>query len=148
MIHAKTIKPNEFWILRHKDRKVGNIQHDSDGYLVNLDGSVARFKTLSNVTQRIKVVFETDTQSDHGAELAYHVNGFPTTDLAHNAMFDVKRQLPLWTQHDKSKSWLAAGWYKIRQQRQWRVVQCPKLNILDRYEYVGPFRSHSEAVKS
>ena len=70
---------------------------------------------------------------------------FPTTGRPYNAIYDVKHQVPLWTREPRSKSWFAAGWYRVRTGRTWQVVQSPKLIVLQRYEYKGPFRNETEA---
>jgi hypothetical protein len=62
-----------------------------------------------------------------------------------NPLWDVKHKLPLFTREDKSKSWFAAGWYRVKQHRKWRVVQHPKLITLERYAYQGPFNSKEQA---
>lgn len=143
MILAKPIIPDQFWILREDDRKIGNIQAEAGGFVVNINNQVAKVKTLNMLTQRVPINFENPverSQSDQN-----QVNGYPTTDYPHNAIFDVHHQLPLWTQDEHSKSWLAAGWYAVKQHKHWKVSQCPKLIILQRYQYQGPFTTKQEA---
>jgi len=60
-------------------------------------------------------------------------------------MWDIKRKLPLFTKQTKSKSWFAAGWYQLKQHRAWKVVHNPKLILLERYPYRGPFISKEQA---
>jgi len=143
MIIAKPVVPDQFWILRDQDRKIGNIEADSNGYVVNLNGERTRVKTLSNLSSRIPIDFQPEVSTSQPDNFSVH--GYPTTSYAYNAMFDVKHQIPLWTQDARSKSWLAAGWYRVRQHRNWKVMQCPKLILLERYEYQGPFHSREEA---
>jgi hypothetical protein len=73
------------------------------------------------------------------------VYGYRTTSRPYNAIYDVKHQVPLWTKEERSKSWYAAGWYCIKQGRNWSVVNCPKLIALERYRYQGPFHTQQEA---
>lgn len=144
MMIAKTVIPQQFWILRNHEQKIGNIQLQSGEYIVNIGGLQARFDTLDTLTEKIKVSFDTNTQA-HDDSNQYQVYGYPTTSVAHNPIFDVRHQLPLWTADTRSKSWLAAGWYKIRHHRVWQVVLCPKLIILQRHEYQGPFMTQEQA---
>ena len=55
-------------------------------------------------------------------------------------MWDVQLKLPLYTKKSKSKSFFAAGWYKIKLKNRWKTVYSPKLIILQRNEYQGPFK--------
>lgn len=147
MITAKPIRPERYWILRDRGHKIGNIELDQGDYVVSISGSQSRFRDLRDITNSVGVDFEpTITTPDPGDP--FEVYGYPTTATAHNAVFDVRHQLPLWTTEPRSRSWLAAGWYRVRQHRNWRVMQCPKLIILERYEYRGPFRTREEAQGS
>ena len=144
MIKAKPVIPDQYWILRDDEGKIGNIESDGSGYTVSIKGSQARYQTLSMLTQRVPIAFEeiSCTEPKKETNEAY---GYPTTGTAYNAMFDVKHQLPLWTTEPNSRSWLAAGWYRVKQHRDWKVMQCPKLIMLDRYEFRGPFKTANEA---
>lgn len=142
MILAKPVIPDQYWILREHDRKIGNIEVSDQGYLVNLRGQRTQVSTLDALAQRI--VFENISRVEN-SDPPNQVHGYPTNSQPYNAIFDVKHQLPLWTQEPRSRSWLAAGWYRVRQHRDWRVVMCPKLIVLERYPYEGPFHSAEEA---
>lgn len=143
MIKAKTVVPNQFWILRKDDKKVGNIQADGQGYEININGKKAHIDDLSTLAKTAGIDFEIYVRSKPVSEFSVH--GFPTSSHPYNEVFDVRHQLPLWTQQEKSRSWLSAGWYRIQQHHDWKVVFCPKLILLERYEYQGPFRSIDEA---
>jgi hypothetical protein len=146
MIQAKEVIPDQYWILRDQERKIGNIEATNNGYAVNLYGESVQVQTLSMLKQRLGDVEFEATQRQPSTQPTNSVHGFPTKGLAHNAMFDVKHQLPLWTTDPRSRSWLAAGWYRVRRNgRDWRVMFCPKLIILQRYEFQGPFHSSDEA---
>lgn len=143
MIQAKPIIANQFWILRDGDEKVGNIEATTDGYQVKINNIVQTFKTIRMVKNRIGIDFESITKSP--APRATSVYGFDTGCRAYNAMYEVKRHLPLFTKTKKSKSWFAAGWYSIKQNNQWRSVRNPKLIALQRYPYRGPFHRAEDA---
>ena len=144
MIKAKTVIPHQYWILRDRDHKVGNIEIDGNEYVVRIGDRLQRFNNLNSIQNSIHVDFE---RTDAGTrdEPEDQVHGYPTTGRAYNAVFDVRHRLPLWTTDPRSRSWLAAGWYRVRQHRNWQIMQCPKLIILQRYQYQGPFHSREEA---
>jgi hypothetical protein len=147
MIVAKAVIPDQYWILRQDDRKVGNIEAGPDGYQVRIDNQIHRFKTIGMIKQRVPIDFEPPAVAPPAAT-GLEVNGYHTTSRPYNAIYDVRHQVPLWTREPRSKSWYAAGWYRIKQGRSWITMECPKLIVLDRYRYQGPFRTREEADAS
>jgi len=146
MIKAKPVVPDRYWILRDQDRKIGNITVTDQGYAVKIGNHVDTFKSLRSLKQKVSVDFE-KIAMPKAKKSHREVHGFPTSETAHNATFDVQHQLPLWTRESDSRSWYAAGYYRINQNGRWRNVFCPKLILLKRYQYQGPFRdepAHSE----
>jgi hypothetical protein len=144
MIKAKPIRPEQYWILRDRGHKVGNIELDHGAYVVSIRGSSQRFNDLREITRAADIDFE-PTITAHKPMDPCQVHGYPTSGVAYNAVFDVQHQLPLWTTEPRSRAWLAAGWYRIQQHQNWRVTMCPKLIILERYPYRGPFMTREEA---
>ena len=143
MIIAKTVVPEQYWILRDESGKVGNIQVEDEGYRVKIRDNIAYFKTMTMLRERLPLDFQdvtrSNTQQDHG------VHGFPTRGEPCNAIWDVQRHLLLYTRDERSRSWYAAGWYRVRQHRKWTACFCPKVIMLDRYEFQGPFVTEQEA---
>lgn len=144
MITAKPVIPDQYWILREQDHKVGNIEIDGGEYVVSLNGNSKRFTSLNLLKENIRINFESTVKAKPQS-VDQEVHGYPTTSTAYNAVFDVQHQIPLWTPEPRSRSWLAAGWYRVRQRKNWQVVQCPKLILLERYPFQGPFRTREEA---
>jgi hypothetical protein len=147
MILAKPVVPDQYWILRDQDHKIGNIEIDGGEYVVSINGCQSRFKNLTSLANSIRVDFES-VPAKIEQPLKNEVYGYPTMGPAYNAIFNVQYQLPLWTSEPNSRSWLTAGWYRVQQHRQWHIMQCPKLILLQRYKYQGPFYTAEEAQKS
>jgi hypothetical protein len=147
MIVAKPVIPNQYWILREDDRKVGNIEASADGFTVKINNQIEKYKTIHTIKREKSIDFEIEKKSPPG-RIKNQVHGYPTTSRPYNGIYDVKHQVPLWTQEPRSKSWYAAGWYAVQQGRRWEVVECPKLIMLERYKYQGPFLSKDEAVQT
>lgn len=144
MIEAKTIVPNQYWILREHDRKIGNIEAEPGGYAINLNGETVKVKSLDMLTGRVPITFQTVSAKSE-PEPTNQVHGYPTTHPPYNSVFNVQHQLPLWTREQYSRSWVAAGWYRVQQHRDWQVMLCPKLILLQRYTHQGPFYTQEEA---
>jgi hypothetical protein len=147
MIVAKAVIPDRYWILQKDERKIGNIESGPDGFQVKINNQVQQFNCIASVQQNVNIRFEPIVRSQPRPR-TNEVNGYHTTSLPHNAIFDVKHQVPLWTQDDRSKSWFAAGWYRVKQGRKWDVIECPKLIMLERYKYQGPFHTQEEAAQA
>lgn len=143
-IVAKPIIDRKFWILQEGNRKVGNVEACDGGFQVKINNQIAQFKTIKMVEQRAHVQFEPliKTQPTPVTNL---VNGYPVAGRVHNPLWDVPQKLPLYTKTSKSKSWFAAGWYRVKKGRHWTTMQGPKLILLQRYPYAGPFHSEEEA---
>jgi hypothetical protein len=144
MIIAKPVVKDKFWILKKDDAKVGNIEASSDGFTVRLNDTVTRVKNISSIRHNPDFAFEAPPISKKSAA-ENSVHGYVTGTRSFNGMWDVKRKLPLFTKSRKSKSWYAAGWYWLKQHRDWEIVQNPKLISLQRYPYQGPFHTREQA---
>ena len=144
MIVAKAVIPNQYWILQQDDRKIGNIEAAADGFTVVINGSQQKFKTLRTIRNKVSIDFQNSARSTT-SDSTNSVLGYPTDGPAYNGVFDVPHQIPLWTREPRSKSWYAAGWYLVRQGRAWRAEFCPKMIMLNRNEFRGPFHTEQEA---
>lgn len=142
---AKPVIDKQFWILQDGNQKVGNIEACAGGYQVKINNQVVQFKTIRMAAQRVNIEFESIIKSNNKKSTIGHVHGYPATGRIHNPMWDVKMKLPVYTKTVKSKSWFAAGWYRVKKGRSWSVVQDPKIIVLQRYNYQGPFYTQQEA---
>lgn len=145
MIIAKPIIDKQFWILQEDNRKVGNIQAYDGGYQVKINNTVTQFKTIKMAEQRVKIHFETMPKVARTKTKINTVHGYPASGRVYNPMWDLQQKLPIYTKTNKSKSWFAAGWYRVKKGRHWATVQDPKLIVVQRYPYQGPFFTQQEA---
>jgi hypothetical protein len=144
MLVAKPVIDKQFWILQENNRKVGNVEACAGGYQVKINNQIAQFKTIQMAAQRANIEFEPAVKKIKPKATVDHVHGYPISGRVHNPMWDVTQQLPVYTKTAKSKSWFAAGWYRVRKGKTWRAVLCPKLIVIQRYPYQGPFYSEEQ----
>jgi hypothetical protein len=142
---ALPVVDNQFWILKENDRKVGNIEACAGGYQVRINNQIAQFKTIKLAARYVNIEFKLAGKISKPGLAQNHVHGYPSAGRVYNPMWDVSQQLPVYTKTNKSKSWFAAGWYNVRKGRTWRTVLAPKLIVLQRYAYQGPYYSESDA---
>jgi len=144
-IKAKTILKDKFWIIEDDNNRLGTLSWDDDRYLFSDNAGTCFFNNTKQMRDKFgsKVIFL--NEEDNVRPISdYSVHNFPTSVQPYNAMYDVKRKLPLFTKSDKSKSMYCAGYYIIRFDKGWVKSFCPKLITLERYEYKGPFTSDIE----
>ena len=143
-VKAKPILDGKFWILEDQGSRVGTLRVDeNDKYIVSNSTGISSFTRSSLALTFGKDFFETKATitSADGPE---DINGYSTSTTPYNTMYDIKRNLPLFTKSEKSKSLYCAGYYIIRFDKGWVKSHCPKLITLERYPYNGPFKSELE----
>jgi hypothetical protein len=141
---AKPVIDKQYWILQQDDRKIGNVEACQGGYQVRINNQVTQFKTIRMLQQRVDIKFENIPKTNR-PRIGHEVHGYPTATRAYNGIWNVPNRLPMYTKTVKSKSWYAAGWYAVKQGRAWETVQDPKLIVLQRYPYQGPFHTPEAA---
>ena len=142
---AKPIIDKQFWILTNDDSKVGNIEATDGGYQIKINNQVVgEYKTIKMVERSIDVTFEPLLKTEK-KKASNTVHGYPAKGRVYNPMWDVPKKLPVYTKTTASKSWHAAGWYTIKKGRNWAAMQDPKLILLQRYPFKGPFYTKEEA---
>tara|TARA_B100000212_G_scaffold328665_1_gene293127 strand:+ start:1504 stop:1968 length:465 start_codon:yes stop_codon:yes gene_type:complete len=143
-MNAKEIVKNKFWIVQDKGQNIGTISFNDEQYMLS-DASGSRFFTDTNDLEKTLQTSVSWQQLEiKESKPTKEVNTFPTSTHPYNSMFDVKRKLPLFTKSKKSKSLYCAGYYCIQFEKGWVKSFCPKLITIERYNYVGPFKTELE----
>jgi len=147
MILAKPVVENQYWILKKDDRKIGQLEVNEHGNCtIKILDSIVQYKTIKMARDAINIEFEPpETATPVPSNI---VHGHKVEGNVFNPLWNVQLKLPLFTREKKSKSWFAAGWYRVKQHRKWKMVQHPKLITLERYQYQGPFYSKEEVNES
>jgi hypothetical protein len=145
-LKAKPVLEDKFWIVENEGQRVATLRKDEFSQFVfqNKDG-VKIYNNKKSVTREFgddffvaKIVKEADDSNPK------EVHGFSTSTTPHNAMYDIRQKLPLFTKSKDSKSLYCAGYYVIRFEKGWVKSFCPKLITLQRYGYKGPFKTDLE----
>jgi hypothetical protein len=131
MIEAKPVVADRYWILKKDDRKVGTVEADEQGLRVRINGRTQKFQDMPVARRQAEIDFQPAYRVT--PQPRDQVHGYSTGCRVHNAMWDVRRRLPLFTR------------YQIQQHQRWSTVRNPKLIILDRYQYQGPFATQEQA---
>jgi hypothetical protein len=140
---AKPVVKDQFWIVTDGTEKVGNVIADGSGFEVKLNGSKAHFKNTNSIQKQTNIEFQTIKIAKTKKEIPF--NEYPTTKKVFNSILDIKRKIHLFTKTQKSKCFHAAGWYILFQGEEPSVTFCPKYIFIQRYEYLGPYKTEDEA---
>jgi hypothetical protein len=116
---------------------------NNNGYELILNGNHAQFENTHDIKEKVKIRFEPLKSNKTKVGMPYPQ--YPITGKTHNSVFDVKRKLHLFTKTKKSKCYYAAGWYVIDLNGVTQTQLCPKYIFIQRYPYVGPFKTQEEA---
>jgi hypothetical protein len=145
---AKQIVKNKFWIVEESGEKIATIQAIDEGgvaYVRNDQREV--FPSIKLLSKKYNIEFARVEKKSKRKTQQYDVYGYPTATSPYNALFNVARHLPIYTQTPKSRSFFCAGYYVIDFNHQWITEFCPKAITLNRYPYQGPFVTESQATE-
>jgi hypothetical protein len=145
-LHAKPIIKDKFWIIEQDGEKIATLRKNEDNrFVMSNESGIKIYDTKDSITKQFgKNFFVAKIIKESDNALPNEVHGYGTSTAPHNAMFDIKRKLPLFTKSEDSKSLYCAGYYVIKFDKGWVKSFCPKLITLQRYEYKGPFKTELE----
>lgn len=145
-LHAKPIIENKFWIVEKNGIKYATLRKNEDNrFVMSNKLGVKIYDTKESLTRQFgRNFFVAKIIKEANDALPNEVHGYATSAEPHNAMYDIKRKLPLFTKSSDSKSLYCAGYYVIKFDKGWVKSFCPKLITLQRYKYQGPFQSEIE----
>jgi hypothetical protein len=145
---AKPIIKNQFWVVTDGDKKVGNVESQGSGFDVKIGNNIEHYDSKKAIEKIKHIEFEKAIKAKVEVT-APSFSVFPTTsNRIYNSVLDVKRKLHLFTKTPKSKCFHVAGWFALKQSSDYTVVFCPKYIFVQRYDYLGPFKSEKEANSS
>ena len=150
-VRAKTLVKDKFWIVEENGNKLGTLQKkDNNGWIfLNKADKRQVYITQESLFQKLGINILEETKEPQQKEIieeqtTFEVHGFACSHKPFNSMFDVQKQLPIYTKTPKSKSLFCAGYYIICFEKGWRKAYCPKVITLQRYTYKGPMKSKIE----
>jgi hypothetical protein len=144
-MHAKPIIENKFWIIEKDGEKVATLRKNEDRFVLSNAAGSQIFKTKESLTREFgKDFFVAKIIKEPVNDKNNTVQGYPTSVCPFNAMYDIKRKLPLYTKNKDSKSLYCAGYYIIKFDTGWKKAYCPKVITLQRYPFQGPYKTEFE----
>ena len=159
-VKAKTLIKDKFWIVEQNGQKLGTLLKKEDNGWVFLNKQDKRqvYHTQESLFTKFGFnIFEENIEKEVEDKSVdkwdvkqaenFEVHGYPCSQKPYNPLWDVQKQLPLYTKTPKSKSMFCAGYYIVKFETvNWRKAYCPKIITLQRYPYKGPMKSKTEMV--
>ena len=145
-IHAKPIVDGKFWVVEEGGVKIGTLaKRENNKFVLSSTNGEVMFDKKDELTKHFGSDFFLKSVKVKVSNLTKkECHGFPTSVVPYNAMYDVRKKLPLFTKSNTSKSLFCAGYYIIRFNKLWLKSFCPKLITLERNEFQGPFKTEAE----
>lgn len=151
-MYTTEIIKDKFWILEDAGVKLGTIRKkdDSDFEVIIRNEGVKILSTDALTTKYGSSILEPKLvkriESVEYGKSIDEVLGYPCKHKGFNTVLkDIKgKQVPVYTKTETSKTLYAAGYYGLHFNGVWRNTYCVKLETLENYEFVGPFKSKSE----
>ena len=145
-LHAKPIVDGKFWIVEEGGEKVATLhKKENNKFVLSSSNGEVMFNKKDDLTKQFgSDFFLKSTKVKVTKTVSKECHGYPTNVTPYNAMYDVRRKLPLFTKSNTSKSLFCAGYYIIRFNKLWLKSMCPKLITVERYDYQGPFKTELE----
>ncbi len=145
-IHAKPIVDGKFWIIEQGGEKIATLhKKENNKFLLSSTSGEIVFNKKEELTKQFGRGFFLINEKVKVTNLEpKECHGYPTSCTPNNAMYDVRRKLPLFTKSSQSKSLYCAGYYIIKFDKGWVKSFCPKAITIERYPFKGPFKTEIE----
>lgn len=145
---VKVLVPNQVWMIEEQGKKIGTLSKEKRGYAFFKKGTRFPLKDLGAVKQRFGADLFSNVSYDFPSKNKQKndkiIYDYPCSSYPFNSVYNVKKKLPIFAKSNKSKSLYCAGYYVIKFKKRWVGSFCPKLITLDRYHYIGPYKTEIE----
>jgi hypothetical protein len=145
-IEAKTVVKNKYWIVEDDGRKIATIQAAEDGVVLVQDDRRLKYPSIKVLGTAHNIRFVRGQRKPTAS--VDSVYDYPCRTVPYNAIYDLRLKLPLYTLSKKSRSFYCAGFYLIKYESTWTMEFSPKKIILQRNQFLGPYKSESLAKDS
>ena len=145
---AKPVLSDKFWIIESGGEKIGTIQAIDDGGFTLVKNQIRKkYLTIRALGDENHIVFDKRIKSKVPKNVDPIFN-YPTSSRPYNVVWNVKHKFAAYTKTKSSKCLYCAGYFAIKLNGIWKVEFCPKLIMINRYRFIGPFKTSTEAENS
>lgn len=143
---AVEVIPDKLWITYNaKGTKTGTMSPSSEdeGWLIQY---LSNGDKIAHDRDAVDSMFTFEGKPERSTWYQQHVFGYPALD---QELFNKQEidNLPCFTKTERSKVFVAAGYYGICfDNGGWMSSFCPKAVTLQKYPYIGPFKSETDMI--
>jgi len=142
---AKPVVKNKFWVVEDQGQRVATIQAADDGSIVYVHADYReKYPSIKILSKQHNIKFTAPNKILKDKD--NQVYGYPVAGGSYNVVYDIKKRLPIYTKTEKSKSQYCAGYYLMLLNNIWTKSFCPKSISINRYPYLGPFKTETEML--
>jgi hypothetical protein len=141
---AKQVVKGKFWVVEKEGEQVATIQSHPEGITFVYKEKREQFVSIKMLKDKYNIVIASDKPKST-PEISSDVYGFPCDHEPHNILLNVVKKLPVYTKSSNSKSIFCAGYYLVKYKSKYSLIYCPKLIYLEKYEFIGPFKTSVSA---
>jgi len=141
---AKQIVKGKFWVVEKEGRQIATIQTHPEGVTFVQDEKREKFVSIKMLKDKYNIAIAEDKPKKK-PEISSDVYGFPCDHEPHNVLMNLVKKLPVYTKSKYSRSFFCAGYYLVNSKSSYYIEYCPKLILLNKYEFVGPFKTKQSA---
>lgn len=143
---ATPVIKNKFWVVESQGQQVGSIQaRDDGGFAFVHDQQREYFPSIRAIKNKHNIQVLSNRKPTPKKTIKKEIYGYPCHKTPYGEVFDVRRQLPIYSLNDKSKSFYCAGYYLVKYSNEWLIEFCPKLIVINRYLFAGPYHTQEQA---
>jgi hypothetical protein len=142
---AKPIIKDQYWVVTDGEKKVGNLIANNVGVELKLYGNSSQYDSLISIEKDVHIAFDNNISNTPTQIRPF--TEYPTPDKIYNSVMEIKKKLHLFTTSPKSKCYHAAGWF-LFENEELGLQFCPKYIFIQRYNYVGPFKTKTDALSA
>lgn len=134
----------KLWEVQQNGQKIGFVHVTPQGCWFKTKSKIEKFATFIDAQKKYK--FKINAKI---AKLKKSINkqsyNFPTPCKPFNEVWDIQRNIPLFTKTQKSKSHYCAGYYVVTLNGSAETIFCPKKIVIERNKFMGPFQTKNAA---
>jgi len=141
-----TLEPiinKKMWMLKVDGKKYGTLERvEHKKYVIRYNNGDVSYSTEEELKNKFEISFDKKPEK----HIENEIHGYPTASKPYNEYYDIKQKIPMYSINKKSQSMVCAGYYGVKKADEWVISFCPKFAILNKSEFVGPFKTQKDLL--
>jgi hypothetical protein len=135
------------WVVQDESNTLATITLSDNRYLYSEKKESRFFDNLYQLQTTLNIDFS-QGGGDANIKAQLDIYGYPTNCEPKNVIYDLSKKFYIYSKTETSTSFYCAGYFLIKFDKRWGKAFCPKLITLEKYEFIGPFKTNKEALRT